>query len=76
MNNNAPSLFTDVEDEVTRDRNRGVVLLNIYEDHCKDSIVPAAGISSILSYFKEIPDDERLAALAVFTQLCEEKGLI
>jgi hypothetical protein len=71
-----PSLFTDIEDEKIRNRNRGVVMLNIYEDHCKGSIVPAAGISSIIGYFKQIPDEERQDALSVFTQLCGDKGYL
>lgn len=68
------SLFNEVENEEVRNRNRGRVMLNMYEDHCRDGVVDAAGLAIILGYFKEIPSAERAAALEMFTALCQHKG--
>jgi hypothetical protein len=67
-------LFNDVEDAETRDRNRGQVMLNIYQDHCNSKVLDAAGVAALLGYFKEVPADEKANALAYFTILCEQQG--
>ena len=70
------SLFLDVDEPGIRDRNRGVVMLNIYEDHCRNGTFSAAGVASMLGYFKEIPEEERQAALDIFGALCQQRGYV
>lgn len=68
------SLFNDVEDAEVRNRNRGMVMLNMYEDHCRAGILDAAGLTVILGYFKDIPAGDRADALGIFQALCQQRG--
>ena len=68
------NLFLEVEDTESRDRNRGQVMLNIFEDHCQDRRVGPAGMVAILGYFKGIPADERMAALEQFKAMTTKAG--
>ena len=67
-------LFFDVEDEELRNRNRAVMMANIYEDYCQDNMMSAAGVAQILGYFKEIPEEERGAALQMFSAIVQANG--
>ena len=53
------SLFSDIEDYVLRVRNRACVLANMAEDNSKSSLINAKGVSLILGYFQQVPEDER-----------------
>lgn len=52
-------LFSDIEDEALRTRNRAVVLANIAESNIKDRRINAKGAGLILGYFNQIPLAER-----------------
>jgi len=68
------TLFEEVEDRELRDRNRGVVMVNIYEDYCRDDKMSAAGVAALLGYFKQIPDDEQASAFVMFNTLIQQRG--
>lgn len=68
------NLFLDVEDIESRNRNRGQVMLNIFEDHCTDRRIGPAWMVAMLGYFKSIPADERIAALDSFRVMSTAKG--
>lgn len=68
------NLFLDVEDQESRNRNRGQVMLNIFEDHCTDHRVGPAGMVAILGYFKNIPAAERMEALEHFKAMTTKAG--
>lgn len=70
------STFVDVENKDIRDRNRGSVMLNIFEDHATDGVMNAMGMATVLGYFREIPEGERGDALAMFTAMCESAGYL
>ena len=67
------SLFNDVEDIQLRDRNRGVVLANIYEDNMSDSKkMNQKGLNILAAYYRAIPTDERPEAYnGMFVELCK-----
>lgn len=70
------NLFTDVEDEELKARNRAAIMSNIFEDHANadgETLTPL-GFSHLVGYFSKIPDDGKTAALEVFSVLCEKKG--
>lgn len=68
------NLFLDVEEIESRNRNRGQVMLNIFEDHCTDRRIGPAGMVAILGYFKAIPSDERMEALEYFKAMTTKAG--
>ncbi len=68
------SLFSDIEDYVLRVRNRAVVLTNMAEDNSKSSLINAKGVSLILGYFQQVPEDEREDLTAKFKTTMAERG--
>lgn len=68
------SLFSDIEDYVLRVRNRAVVLTNMAEDNSQSSLINAKGVSLILGYFQQVPEDEREDLTAKFKTTMAERG--
>lgn len=69
------SIFEEIEDEGLRARNRGVVMANIYEDNqINGSNISMSGTKAIVSYFQQIPKDERLVAREAFKNVLKERG--
>ena len=69
------SLFEDVKDEALRNRNRGVIMANIYEDNLLNgNNVSMTGVKQVVSYYNRIPKDERLEAMDAFRNCMRERG--
>lgn len=68
------SLFSDIEDYVLRVRNRACVLANMAEDNSQSSLINAKGVSLILGYFQQVPEDEREDLTAKFKTTMAERG--
>jgi hypothetical protein len=66
-------LFNDIEDVKLRDRNRGVVMANFYEDNMdKSKRMNQKGFNMLAAYYRAIPEDERPAAYnGMFVELCK-----
>lgn len=70
------SLFKDIDDASLRNRNRAVIMLNIFEDAHKGDKVTAKGAGLIMGYFNEIPEAERMAVRDEFVKQSKERGFI
>lgn len=68
------SLFSDIEDYVLRVRNRACVLANMAQDNSQSSLINAKGVSLILGYFQQVPEDEREDLTAKFKTTMAERG--
>lgn len=70
------SLFNDMEDEALRTKNRARVMVNIFEDNLKrdgnDIRISPAGMVVLMSYFKEVPEDERRGVYEQFQSLVKD----
>lgn len=69
-------LFMEVEDQELRDRNRGMVMINLFEDNNKQGRLDPAGLSVILGYFAQLPPAERLGALEYFNAIAKSSGYL
>lgn len=72
------SLFNDIEDAELRNRNRAVILTNMYED-CMDKKtkrVSAKGAALICNYFLQIPIDERVDVQDRFKMGMKQRGFL
>jgi hypothetical protein len=70
---NGFSLFNDVEDKALQAFNRGRVMTNILLDHKKNT---AKGGFLSLTYMKQIPVEERQAAIDAFMAEMAKEGFI
>jgi len=68
------SLFNDIEDELLRYRNRGVVMANMCEQNMKKDRINMKGIGLVLGYFNAITKDERTKTMATFEMMMETRG--
>lgn len=68
------TLFNDVEDELLRDKNRAVMMTNIAENHCKNSLITPGGAGILIGYFNQIPTDQRKEVLKQFMEKMYERG--
>lgn len=68
------SLFKDIEDANLRNRNRYVVLANMAEAHTKQKKLTEKGTYLILSYFNEIPKEDKNAVYEGFKKEMKERG--
>lgn len=64
MEYNGYDLFMDVEDAELQARNRAMVLWNMFEENSKNGRANARGLTSMLGYIKNVPEDERAAAIS------------
>lgn len=67
-------LFNDIADAVLRTRNRAVVLSNMAQDHSKNQRINAKGVSLILGYFNQIPEEERNNVKEQFATVMQQRG--
>lgn len=67
-------LFTDLEDQELRNRNRAVILANVAEDNTVNSLLTAKGVSIIMGYFHRIPDHEKGDVEKRFRANLKERG--
>lgn len=71
------ALFSDIEDEVLKTRNRAVVMCNIFEDnpdpHGKD-YVAQKGALLIFGYMEAVPKGERGSLAREFQKQMLERG--
>lgn len=67
-------LFSDIEDDALRTRNRAVVLANLAEDHTKDRRISAKGAGLILGYVQSIPEGERNSVRLAFAENMKQRG--
>lgn len=68
------ALFTDIEDEQLRARNRAVVLTNMAVDHTKNRLISAGGAGLMLGYFRAIPEAERAITQQLFIERMKQEG--
>jgi hypothetical protein len=76
---NELSTFDDIENELLRKRNRGVVMANIFEDNLvtgsKDKI-STIGTKLLLSYMSKIPLEERKSTFLSFKEQMQLRGFV
>ena len=68
------ALFSDIEDEQLRARNRAVVLTNMASDHSKNQKISPGGAGLMLGYFRAIPEAERAITQQFFIKRMKEEG--
>lgn len=68
------SLFNDIEDSQLRNRNRYVVLSNMAEAHTKHKKITEKGTFLILSYYNEIPPEDRKEVYDGFKAEMKRRG--
>ncbi len=68
------STFLDIQDDELRTRNQAVVLANIFEDNLKGNTISNEGAVVLLSYFREVPEVDRVAVFSKFKSFMEERG--
>ena len=68
------ALFTDIEDEALRARNRAVVLTNMALDHTKNQKISPGGAGLMLGYFRAIPEAERAITRQLFKERMKQEG--
>lgn len=68
------SLFRDIEDSQLRNRNRYVVLSNMAEAHTKHKKITEKGTFLILSYYNEIPAEDRKEVYDGFKAEMKRRG--
>lgn len=71
------SLFNDIEDVNLRERNRAVVMCNIYEDnpHLTDKTTTSKkGALLIFGYMDKVPEESRAELIKTFHAQMETRG--
>ncbi len=71
------SLFNDIKDETLQERNRAVVMCNIYEDnpHLSDKTTTSKkGALLIFGYMDKVPEEKRAALITTFHAQMETRG--
>jgi hypothetical protein len=68
------SLFSDIEDNALRTRNRAVVLANMAEGSSKNRKISPNGMALIIGYFDKIPKEERRPVMEHFIISMKERG--
>lgn len=69
------SLFTTVTDMVLRNRNRAMVMANMFEDNVtKEKRLSAKGTVLLLGYFKSIPEGERKGTYDILSSELTKRG--
>ena len=68
------SLFNDVKDIELRNKNRGGVMANIFEDYGKGGSMSAQGSHTMMQYFTDIPPLDRSRACSSFTDELNKRG--
>lgn len=68
-------LFNELEDVALRNRNRGVILANIAEDHTtKERKISLKGTALLMGYFQSIPEDQRKDCTKSFADNMNARG--
>lgn len=68
--------FNDIENKELRVRNRAVVMANIFEDHTKGDKITPLGTKLLLTYFNQIPNEEKKITYETFRSHMTQRGFI
>ena len=71
---NGYDLFMDVTDKQLQQRNRAVVMWNMFEDNSEGGKANAKGLYSMMNYMQLIPEGEKMGVVSTLRQLMEGRG--
>ena len=68
--------FEDVVDDQVRCYNQGIVMANIYQSHPYREGMSAAGMSTLIQYFREVKDVDKSVVMDCFKAALADRGLV
>jgi hypothetical protein len=72
------SMFTEVTDSRVRNRNRAVMMSNLFEDNVPrgKSTTSARGGALVMQYFSRVPDEDKGKVLEDYKLVMQERGFV
>ncbi len=72
------SMFNDVKDSRIKNRNRAVIMANLFEDNVPFGEKTTSGIGGalVMQYFAKVPDEDKSKVLGDYKSVMLERGFI